>query len=376
MPPDPDPNNPRMPRGHASEERVVQEEREQTALSAVYMTPTQIPDSPAEPSTVLPEEESDKDAKVMLLGDEMDALFYPAADSSMSMNIDSNLNVSQLIGQLSTGISNAIDASSHQAPVLDLSSMAAVHSLRPEQVHQLLSQISSTMGVAGQQQQDQYGHFGSAAGGGNEAASTWASSATPHHFSDYNQMYSDDSDKSRWEDRNGRGGRGLGSRGSRGKSDDWGGKPYPSRKSRPCVFFQQQRRALILNLMSHEKDGLISHNELTDVNTATSAISYTSSFPLVIGKVPAELQSSLRYTLSLLAYPERLINNTSSPPIFRRSPLYIDTTVDILIFPKRGFKMSYNLDIGYEQLADIPERMGMVVTSLMHILTKITHVKI
>lgn len=244
MPPDSDPNNPRMPRGHASGERVVQEEREQTALSAVYMTPTQIPDSPAEPSSVLSDEETDKDTKVMLLGDEMEAILYPAisaVDSSMNMNIDSNLNVSQLIGQLSSSISNVVDASSHQVPVLDVSSMAGVHNLRPEQIHQLLAQISSTMGVTGQQQ-DQYGHFGSAAGGGNEAASIWtASSATPHHFSDYSQTYSDDSDKSRWEDRNGRG-----SRGGRVGGDDWSGKPYSSRKSRPCVFFQQQRRALIL----------------------------------------------------------------------------------------------------------------------------------
>ena len=247
LPPDPDPNNPRMPRGHLSEERGIQEQREQTALSAVYMMPSQIPDSPGEPSTVISEEETDKDVKTMTLGDDLEALFYPAAvDQSMSMNVDSNLNVSQLIGQLSTAVSNVTDTT--QAPTLDLSSVPVVSNLRQEQVQQLLAQLTSTMNVAGQQQQ-QYGQHGSTtdAGGSNAAVSAWGSSATPHQFSDYGQVYDDDMDQysSRWESV--RGGRGRGSRGGRGRGDEWAGKPYSSRKTRPCLFFQQQRRALKLN---------------------------------------------------------------------------------------------------------------------------------
>jgi protein phosphatase 1 regulatory subunit 10 len=244
MPPDSDPNNPRMPRGHASQEKGIQEEREQTALSAVYMTPTQIPDSPAEPSTALSEEEVDKDVKTMQLGDEMENLFYPAApavDLSMSMSVDSSLNVSQLIGQLSSTVSNAMDTTPHQAPTVDLTSVAGVQNLRPDQLQQLLAQISSTM--AGQQQQLQFGQYGTtppSSGGSDTALSGWGS--TPHHFTDY----SDDGDKqylSRWEDRGGRGGRGRGV--GRVVREEW--KPYSNRKSRPCVFFQQQRRALKLN---------------------------------------------------------------------------------------------------------------------------------
>lgn len=45
MPSDSDPYNPQMPRGHASQEKYIQEEEEQTALSAVYMT-THIPAKP------------------------------------------------------------------------------------------------------------------------------------------------------------------------------------------------------------------------------------------------------------------------------------------------------------------------------------------
>ena len=242
LPPDPDPNNPRMPRGHQSEERDIQGQREQTALSAVYMMPSQIPDSPGEPSTVISEEETDKDVKTMTLGDDLEALFYPAAmDQSMSMNVDSNLNVSQLIGQLSTAVSNVTDTTSHQAPTLDLSSVPVVSNLRQEQVQQLLAQLTSTMNVAGQQQQ-QYGQHASATNAGGSNATAWGSSATPQ-FSDYSQVYDDDMDQySRWESV--RGGRG---RGGRGRGDDWAGKSYSSRKTRPCLFFQQQRRALNLN---------------------------------------------------------------------------------------------------------------------------------
>lgn len=240
MPPDPDPNNPRMPRGHASQEKGMQEEREQTALSAVYMTPTQIPDSPAESSTVVSEEEVDKDVKTMQLGDEMEILFYPAApavDPSMSMSIDSSLSVSQLIGQLSSTVSNAMDTTPHQAPTVDLTSVAAMQNLRPDQLQQLLAQISSTIG----QQPLQLGQYGTTppnSGGSDSAPAGWGST-----FSDYTG-YSDEGDKqylSRLEDRSGHSGRGRGS--GRGSREEWSGKPYSSRKSRPCLFFQQQRRA-------------------------------------------------------------------------------------------------------------------------------------
>jgi protein phosphatase 1 regulatory subunit 10 len=245
MPVDSDLNNPRRPRGHASQEKCIQEEREQTALSAMYMTPTQIPDSPAEPSTALSEEEVDKDVKTMQLGDEMENLFYPvtpAVDPSMSMNIDSSLNVSQLIGQLSSTVPNAMDTTPHQAPTVDVTSVAAVQNLRPDQLQQLLAQISSSMGAAGQQQL-QFGQYGTTPSTSSDTAlAGWGS--TPHHFSDY----TDESDKqylSRWEEKGGRGGRGPGAgRGSRDRSEEWNAKPYSSRKSRPCLFFQQQRRAL------------------------------------------------------------------------------------------------------------------------------------
>ena len=261
MPPDSDPNNPRMPRGHASQEKGVQEEREQTALSAVYMTPSQIPDSPTEPSTILSDEEVDKDVITMQLGDEMEGIFYPAVpadDPSKSMNVDSSLNVSQLIGQLSSSASHVMDTIPHQVPTVDLMSVTAMQNLRPDQLQLLLAQISSTIGVGSEQQQ--FGQYSTTPSSGSDTVPSGWGSTTPPHFSDYT-AYSDEGDKysSRWE------GRGRGRGGGRGgRSEEWGAKPYSSRKSRPCLFFQQQRRALNFKFqMSHEK---VSYTNFFEIN--------------------------------------------------------------------------------------------------------------
>lgn len=61
-------------RGANSNEKVVQEEREQSALGAVYMTPNQIPDSPAEPTNIIPDEEMQKELNPIPLGIDMEAL--------------------------------------------------------------------------------------------------------------------------------------------------------------------------------------------------------------------------------------------------------------------------------------------------------------
>jgi len=249
MPPDPESNQPRMSRGHASEEKRTQEEREQTALSAVYMTPSQIPDSPAEPSSVLTEEETDKNVTHMLLGEEIDAMFYGADDQMMGL--DPNVNVTQLVGQLASALGSnngmamdslPVPATSGEAPALDLS---ALQSLPQEQIQQLLQQLAANVpAVAGQ-----YGAYGGATGGvsvsGASDAAGWGSGAFDYGQQQQEQgSYHDESGKvsSRWED--GRGGRGRGGRGrGRGRGEDWGGKPY-NHKKKPCTFFLQQRRAL------------------------------------------------------------------------------------------------------------------------------------
>ncbi|KAF9526266.1 hypothetical protein CPB83DRAFT_858083 [Crepidotus variabilis] len=242
MPPEPDPSNPRiLPRGSSSQEKATQDEREAASLSAIYAA-NQIPDSPAEPASVISEEDAMKDAKDMELGEEFTNQFFPngSMDMGTGMAVDPVADVSTLIGQLHSNV--PMDTS----PITEKMSASlptALAGFQPEQVQQLLAQLSSTMGAAGQ---SSFTQFPSATGNGGDAA--WGTSSAPQQFpSDYSQVYGEDGDKqfpgrSGWDDRGGRGGRGRGaSRGTRGRGDDWGGKPYPTRKSRPCVFFQQQR---------------------------------------------------------------------------------------------------------------------------------------
>ncbi|PPQ63961.1 hypothetical protein CVT24_009084 [Panaeolus cyanescens] len=63
------------PRGTESEEKEVQERREQTALGALYMNASQIPDSPGEPPSVISDEELDKGITTMIVGELADAAF-------------------------------------------------------------------------------------------------------------------------------------------------------------------------------------------------------------------------------------------------------------------------------------------------------------
>ncbi|KDQ12714.1 hypothetical protein BOTBODRAFT_34170 [Botryobasidium botryosum FD-172 SS1] len=71
------------PRGAESQERATQEEREQTALTASYMSLAQVPDSPAEPPHVAEmqtqTEGDESQTKMMILGEEAEALVAPSA---------------------------------------------------------------------------------------------------------------------------------------------------------------------------------------------------------------------------------------------------------------------------------------------------------
>ncbi|KZP21743.1 hypothetical protein FIBSPDRAFT_714347, partial [Athelia psychrophila] len=86
------------PRGAESQEKVTQEEREQTALGALYMSTAQIPDSPAEPPHTITDEEVDVDVKQMDAGEEANAVFGSAAPTLAPM-----ASVAELMGQLTNG---------------------------------------------------------------------------------------------------------------------------------------------------------------------------------------------------------------------------------------------------------------------------------
>ncbi|KAG9317074.1 hypothetical protein JVU11DRAFT_1261 [Chiua virens] len=84
-------------RGLQSVERMMQEEREQTALGALYMSAAQIPDSPAEPAATILEEEVDADVKMMTVGPESDMIFWSGVVQTPQAS------VADLVNQLAAG---------------------------------------------------------------------------------------------------------------------------------------------------------------------------------------------------------------------------------------------------------------------------------
>ncbi|KAF9551560.1 hypothetical protein CPC08DRAFT_674626 [Agrocybe pediades] len=240
MPPEPDDAPPKVPVGGNSQEKTTQEEREQTALGAVYMSLNQIPESPAEPN-IIPEEEVDKNVTLMAVGPENEPVF---GQDGMPGPVAS---VADLVGQLGSldgqpsGIS--LDAAASVVGVgagVDLNaSLAAVQSLPQEQLQMLLQQLQLPGGGT---------PFGGVATTpyGNPADAVW-----PNHQqygTDYG--YQEDQQQQqqqhpRWSD--GLRGRGRGIGGGRGRGrgrGDEGYRPYPTttiRRRPPCSFFAAGR---------------------------------------------------------------------------------------------------------------------------------------
>ncbi|KAJ7229156.1 hypothetical protein GGX14DRAFT_416895 [Mycena pura] len=135
-------------RGSDSKEKTTQEQREQTALVSLYMSPSSIPDSPAEASQTIPDEEVDKDVREMTTGPEVDQVFWsgppipltPTPPQPGSPPLSSS--VADLVGQLAGGVDVA-----HAHPVDPM-----IQALPPEQLQQLLVQLTQ-LGQTPQQQQ-------------------------------------------------------------------------------------------------------------------------------------------------------------------------------------------------------------------------------
>ncbi|CDO74191.1 hypothetical protein BN946_scf185043.g243 [Trametes cinnabarina] len=114
-------------RGNESEERVAQEEREQSALVVSYASPAQIPDSPAEPQTQIPDEKIDEGTRTMLCGPEVDAIFWNEGAPAPLIPMTS---VAELVGQLA-------------APAPPASQPVSSLGIDPEQLQQLAQALSS-----------------------------------------------------------------------------------------------------------------------------------------------------------------------------------------------------------------------------------------
>lgn len=268
LPPEPE-GHTRFVRGSASQEKTTQEEREQSALSAVYMSPNQIPDSPAEPAVVLADDEVDREAKAMSVGAVLDTLFQWGAEPAPPLGAAAT--VAELVGQLAMGsLMDVGGGAPGSGPAqMDMqgaasATLAAVQGLLPQdQLQQLLAQLSSSAAAAAagapyglqnqQHPQQQQSQQQLAAAAASYAAEGWGQS-----LYDYGQhQYTEDgaggaADQQRgWAD-SGRGrGRGGGGRG-RGRGAE--SKPYQynafnNARKKPCSFFAAGRRALNLNLL-------------------------------------------------------------------------------------------------------------------------------
>ena len=209
-------------------EKTAQEEREQTALGALYMNASQIPDSPAEPAATIPEEDVDASVKMMTVGPESDIVFWSGAAQSPQVS------VADLVNQLAAGgVDHPMNGSA--AGVLPVSfDPNILSSIPPEQMQQLMQQAQALLNP------------GQASGGGGQPFGSvgqvpgWSTSG---QFQEFGQEFAGDdaTARARWAAERGRG-RGVRGRGGRGKGDE---TSYRSSKRRPCSFFAEGRRALI-----------------------------------------------------------------------------------------------------------------------------------
>jgi hypothetical protein len=209
-------------RGQNSAEKTTQEEREQTALGALYMSPAQIPDSPGEPTTTISDDEIDVDVKIMTVGSECDNFFWREADLPQP----NAASVADLVGQLSGGFDSMSAPSSTgiQSFGFDPALLSQLP-IAPEQVQELMQQAQALFN------QQPSGTGVQAQFGGTDQ--NWNPNTAT---GDYGRGYVDNgSTRGRWaSDRGQFRGRGRG----RGRGEDGS---YRSSKRKPCSFFAEGR---------------------------------------------------------------------------------------------------------------------------------------
>ncbi|OJA18350.1 hypothetical protein AZE42_00739 [Rhizopogon vesiculosus] len=172
-------------RGQNSTEKTTQEEREQTALGALYMS--QIPDSAGEPSTLIGDDEIDAEVRTMTVGPECDNVFWREVEVPQP----SPASVAELVGQLS-GFDSLSMPSASGIPGLsfDPALLSAIPQLpiAPEQVQELMQQAQALL----IQQQSAGGVPPTFNGGG--ADQNW----TNTNGAEYGRGYSDNGARGRW----------------------------------------------------------------------------------------------------------------------------------------------------------------------------------
>jgi len=223
------------PRGEESQEKQTQEVREQSALIAVYTTPEQIPDSPAEPPTQIPEDQIDENIRVMLTGPEVDSIFW--SDGMPAALEHPKASVAELVGQLAAGgvvpdVTMA-DATAPQGPsqplAFDQGTTANLANLNPEQLQQLLQQA---------QAMSQAGLFASAQPAAPLAQPPAAEQWAGGQFGEYDRAFPEDAGRDRRWSEDGWAERGRGRSRGRGRGR---GDGFRNNKRKPCSFFAAGR---------------------------------------------------------------------------------------------------------------------------------------
>ncbi|KAL0064779.1 hypothetical protein AAF712_008326 [Marasmius tenuissimus] len=90
-------------RGESSQEKTMQEQREKTALVAVYLSDSHIPETPGEATNILDADEQ-KDVCMMTVGPEVDDLFFSSEQAQPQQQTQLDFaSVADLVAQLATG---------------------------------------------------------------------------------------------------------------------------------------------------------------------------------------------------------------------------------------------------------------------------------
>lgn len=223
-------------RGEESQEKVAQEEREQSALVALYVSPAHIPDSPAEPLTQISEEQVDEGVRLMLAGPDVDAIFW--SGGAPAIVEPPKHSVAELVGQLAAGASDTplpntslggqqqLDFKAQGVDMSVMQGLPGYANLNPDQVQQLVQALS------------QGGLFQTQAPG--QPAPGGDSNSNQYQDYDRGSYYEDGGRERRWSEdgwseRGSSRGRHRGGRG-RGR-----GEGFRSNKRKPCSFFAAGR---------------------------------------------------------------------------------------------------------------------------------------
>ncbi|KAF6762518.1 hypothetical protein DFP72DRAFT_841656 [Ephemerocybe angulata] len=216
------------PRGVNSQEKDAQAKREQTALGALYMNLSQVPESPAEPTSVIAEDQVDVNVVTMHVGDVNEELFFPPE----SMGMDMGMGMAMAMGLGMGGAPGAVDGTDPATLTANIQAVLAAANANAgnptpdfpsilENLKALQHQPVSTPAAAaatdpsctGQQQQQYAGGFGDDPWGSHHQAGSEYGQQGYHHDQER-------SGRGGWEGRGrgrgrGRGGKGRGTRGTR-----------------------------------------------------------------------------------------------------------------------------------------------------------------